>query len=439
LEPSFSEWVYLAAVLGCALSWLTGWLLGRRTTRNAERAAELLRSDLERTESQAREGRRMISMLQSEKDTVANLARSLQSTVRELNRSELSPRDVPQLVLNLATAIFRPGLLLFYELRNVRDSHGSRQELHLVNHQGLIVDPRSIQRIAPGQGKIGWVAQNRLDMLKEDWAALARTEGVCVEDNHPELELEIMGPLLHSSSGIDHVLGVLCMGSPGAHGRNEKLMFQMVTNLGSLALVNARNVTRLREQANHDGLTGLMNKRYFLRQLQELIVAAEKEAQPLTVFIFDIDHFKTYNDTNGHLAGDELLRRLAAVIRENLRPGDICCRYGGEEFLIVLPQTDGEQGQMLAESLRGAIESRPFPHQEKQPSGRLTISGGVAVFPQEGETYETLIESADQALYESKRAGRNRVTRARASGIGIQDGSDLDLPPVAEPDGSLAG
>ena len=121
---------------------------------------------------------------------------------------------------------------------------------------------------------------------------------------------EITWRILHFGRDEEHVLGVLCLGQPKVRPRDEKLMFQMVTNLGSLALVNARNVSRLREQANTDGLTGLLNKRYCLNLLAELLASSGREAQKLALFIFDIDHFKTYNDTNG-----SCMSRISMFIR----------------------------------------------------------------------------------------------------------------------------
>jgi diguanylate cyclase (GGDEF)-like protein len=200
-----------------------------------------------------------------------------------------------------------------------------------------------------------------------------------------------------------------------------------VTNLGSLALVNARHVTKLKDLANTDGLTGLLNKRYFMKTLADMIIAAERATQQLSLFIFDIDHFKNYNDTNGHLEGDRVLRQLSALVKKLVRPADRCCRYGGEEFVVAMPDTDSRSAMIVAERIRAAIENFVFENEDKQPGGKMTISGGVSSFPADGTSVLELTKHADQALYDSKRAGRNRVARFK----GIQIG-EVEEEPVLE-------
>jgi diguanylate cyclase (GGDEF)-like protein len=127
------------------------------------------------------------------------------------------------------------------------------------------------------------------------------------------------------------------------------------------------------------------------------------------VILFDIDHFKQYNDTNGHLAGDILLRLLAQLVQENLRATDTVGRFGGEEFLVVLPGTSVSEAFLVADKLRALVADQEFPARERQPGGRLSISGGVAVYPTHGEAMWALVRAADEALYAAKRAGRNCV------------------------------
>ncbi len=128
--------------------------------------------------------------------------------------------------------------------------------------------------------------------------------------------------------------------------------------------------------------------------------------------MLDIDFFKNYNDTNGHLQGDALLKALTAIIRNQLRESDTPGRYGGEEFIMLLPETEKEESITIAERIRQAIEAYDFPRAEQQPGGRITGSIGVSSYPEDGDTLEKLISAADDSLYSSKCAGRNRVIAA---------------------------
>lgn len=405
-----------------------GLLVGRISVRRLARENSRLKQTVARGEAQSKEQNRMFSRMRSEQGTVASLALSLPAVVSEINRSDLDPRRVPGLILNLAEAIFSPAQILVYETRCLPGEEKRSRDLHLVAHRGLVDPPDALKHVPFGEGKIGWVAEAKVDMLKSAWHNLTHTNGEVVEDNHPAAQIDIAGPMVHHDIRDEQVLGVLCIGSPGIRPRDEKLMFQMVTNLGSLALVNADYRTKLRAQANHDGLTGLLAKRYFMEQeMGEQIFKAHQNASSLAMFMFDIDHFKSYNDTNGHPAGDELLRQLARLLQQSLRPGDRCCRYGGEEFVIAMPGANATVAMQVANRIRKLIEETVFPYQENQPTGNLTISGGVAVYPHDGTETAELIHNADAALYESKRAGRNRITRYRGVQIG-ETGNDPDAP-----------
>jgi diguanylate cyclase (GGDEF)-like protein len=412
-------------LVGLVLAVVAGFTAGR-----AGRGEISLESRLEHHEQQSKERSRVVAALNREQNSLQNLALSLPQVVQQLNRADLDSKKIPGLIFNLANAIFQPEQMLFFRAKRVRDRSGTRMELQLEHHQGLNPVPASVMRIPFGQGKLGWVAEHKLDKLSNEWSNMTASDGVQAMSGMRNLKLDIIGPLSHHNTRGEEVLGVLSIGAPTLHPKNEKLMFQMVTNLGSLALVNSLNVSKLREQANHDGLTGLLNKRYFMHEFAIASVELSREANNYSVFIFDIDHFKTYNDTNGHPAGDELLRSLSALLKEWNRSSDMCCRYGGEEFLVGMPHTGGEEALAIAEEIRKIIEEFNFEHQENQPSGNLTISGGVASYPDDGVCLEELIRNADQALYKSKESGRNTVARYQVLGLpGIEVDTNHDMIP----------
>jgi two-component system, cell cycle response regulator len=170
---------------------------------------------------------------------------------------------------------------------------------------------------------------------------------------------------------------------------------------------------KLHEEANTDGLTKAYNKRYFNESLENEVKKSKVMGKPLTLIIFDLDHFKKLNDNYGHDAGDYVLKELAKVIKENgIRQGDILARYGGEEFCILLPNTNLKQGFEIAERLRRMVEKHQFIYDGKRLP--VTASIGVADYRQGINTGTDLFRRADQAVYKSKEGGRNQVNFYKA-------------------------
>jgi diguanylate cyclase (GGDEF)-like protein len=166
---------------------------------------------------------------------------------------------------------------------------------------------------------------------------------------------------------------------------------------------------RLARLAETDGLTGLHNHRSLQEHLQREIERSKRNRLPLSLLMIDVDHFKQYNDRHGHPAGDEILRQLARLMDADRRTNDLCARYGGEEFAMLLVDTEKHTALTVAERLRRRVADHDFPHAGTQPGGRLAISVGVAAYPADATNAAALVEAADQALYQAKRLGRNRV------------------------------
>jgi len=172
----------------------------------------------------------------------------------------------------------------------------------------------------------------------------------------------------------------------------------------------AQAVDELENLARTDGLTLLTNHRTFHEQLATEVRRSERSQTPLTMLMIDVDHFKKYNDTHGHPAGDAVLKSVAQILKENLRTTDLVARYGGEEFAILLIDTPLSFAAKVAAKLRNTMRRTEFPGaSESQPGGRVTISVGMAGWPMHGKNPAALIEAADKALYEAKRAGRDQV------------------------------
>lgn len=166
---------------------------------------------------------------------------------------------------------------------------------------------------------------------------------------------------------------------------------------------------RIEQLAEYDPLTGLYNRHYLQTVLPLQIAHMANLKDHLSLIMLDVDHFKHYNDTNGHPEGDRVLVQIADLLRSNVRGQDVCCRYGGEEILVVLPNADKDKAFIIAERIRRAIEEAPFRFEKHQPKGRITASLGVSSYPTHASTASELIEYADQAMYLGKRRGRNRT------------------------------
>ena len=175
----------------------------------------------------------------------------------------------------------------------------------------------------------------------------------------------------------------------------------------------AKEIEKMREEAvilsYTDDLTGIYNHRFFIQQLTMEVERQKRYSTPLSLLMIDIDYFKHYNDTNGHLSGDQVLKAISIIIQQGVRQSDIVARYGGEEFVAILINAEKEEAKEIAERMRRAVAETPFPNERGQPNGDLTISIGVATISPPISTLTDLIREADNALYQAKRAGRNRV------------------------------
>lgn len=192
---------------------------------------------------------------------------------------------------------------------------------------------------------------------------------------------------------------------------SRQLFLTTITEHISLSLYNIRLRESLKYQAIRDPLTGLFNRRYMEETLVREIQRARRKNSAVGLIIFDIDHFKRFNDTFGHAAGDTMLREIASFIKSNIRAEDIASRYGGEEFLITMPDANLEITRERAERLRQEVKKLVVKHQN-QPLGAVTLSFGVSAFPKHANEGEALIKAADNALYQAKAEGRDRVVVA---------------------------
>jgi diguanylate cyclase (GGDEF)-like protein len=250
-----------------------------------------------------------------------------------------------------------------------------------------------------------WAAQQRLPVLVPDIKNDARFRTFHM--SYPFRSIMVV-PLhaLHQPVGflrIEH-------GNPDAFQSSDLRTAELYATMASLAMENVRLYEQIQEFAVRDGLTKLYTHRHFQQRLGDEILQAGRTKMPLSMLLCDIDHFKKYNDTFGHQAGDALLRRVAQILQESVREVDYVARYGGEEFALILPATAKTDGARVAEAIRKRVEAEPFVF-NGQPS-KVTMSFGVSSFPEDATTQSQIIRFADERLYKSKHGGRNQVTHA---------------------------
>ncbi|MDD4939064.1 MAG: sensor domain-containing diguanylate cyclase [Candidatus Omnitrophica bacterium] len=191
--------------------------------------------------------------------------------------------------------------------------------------------------------------------------------------------------------------------------KDDIRMLIMLANQAGLAIENSQLYEKAVTRAHSDSLTELWNHGYFQYLLQSELEKAKVTKKPLTLIMIDIDNFKVYNDALGHQSGDKILKALATLIKNQSRKMDYVCRYGGEEFTVILPQTDKKESFLIAERLRSDIEKFPFLNEEMLPDNKLTVSIGISSYPEDCLTPADLVSLTDKALYTAKQKGKNNT------------------------------
>jgi len=373
-----------------------------------------------------RESQKNKARLEQENQAFAEFIQALTDFTKEMD-GRLDRSALPLRLLEIVDRIFLPSqILVFLSDRKKRGS------VILKESKGIGKQSGPWKEVRVGEGKVGWVAEHKTAMDQEDFVREMRMGGTNLEaPAHFRFKVDLCAPMLADNQQIQ---GVISVGGIARHSKFEKRLLMTICDLGGIALMNHRLMEDQKEKANSDGLTGLVNKRFLKERLGEEIHKAEIANRPLSLFIFDLDHFKKLNDTYGHLTGDRVLQGTADVLRqpETIRETDIAARWGGEEFLVILPGTPKEGAIKAAEKVRAALEKRRFEDEDGNPIIHVTLSGGVATFPEDGLQQTELVAAADKALYQAKKGGRNRIVKPEPTSFSAAGGN-----PVAA-DGSAA-
>ena len=253
----------------------------------------------------------------------------------------------------------------------------------------------------------------RFPASAEPWASIlassstAMETDLCSEPTITKFFAESASRMCIPLVSFGQTLSVLALDSsqPDAFRDGDLQSLESVADICATAIQNAHYVERVKQLAYLDGLTGIFNRRFFELRIMEEIERARRYGTGMAVIMADIDQFKRLNDEFGHVLGDEVLRQVSSLFNQQLRKIDVVCRYGGEEFGILLTQTNAHQAMSIAEKLRKMVAGWQFPGVPRT----VTISAGAAAFPEHGTTRDELVRTADAALYAAKQAGRNRV------------------------------
>ncbi|MGB8652137.1 MAG: diguanylate cyclase, partial [Mycobacteriales bacterium] len=291
----------------------------------------------------------------------------------------------------------------------------SRDELVLAASQGVDV-PLDL-RLQVGEGFSGQVALSGEPLRGTAGTGRGQLRATAGEPTGTS----VIAVPLKSSGTVIGVLDLFGSALPGGFGDNDLATIRTFASQATVAIDNVLLHEEAQRLSITDGLTGLWNYRYFTMTVSKEIERAARFGRPLALLMLDLDHFKAVNDSFGHQRGDAVLVELAGRLRTQVRDVDTVARYGGEELVVVLPETDEAGAAQLADRICEAVRRKPFGDPGLPPI-HLTVSAGVAVFPQHGLAASALLARADEALYDAKRAGRDRwqVARGASTGSAVQ-------------------
>ncbi|MFH0913727.1 MAG: diguanylate cyclase [Chloroflexota bacterium] len=267
------------------------------------------------------------------------------------------------------------------------------------------VIPVSLSRDSP---IVSWLVREDKPLSRETINITPEFKGLSPEDRNTlnAAEVDLLCPI-KSKNKLVAILALSRKHPRGFYSRDDTDLLTTLTREAAVAIENAQLYARAKQRANTDELTGLFNHRYFHERLDEEIARCSRFGDIYSLLFLDLDLFRTYNDVHGHLAGDEVLEQVARSITESVRNTDICFRYGGDEFAVILPRTSIDDAYKVAERIRRVIESRT-----DWQGSPLTCSIGVASWPTDAVMREEIIQAADTALYYAKQTGRNRISLA---------------------------
>jgi diguanylate cyclase (GGDEF)-like protein len=417
--------VLLFTLSGLALAASVAFVVAAGRLSSLRAAARSLEAHAAATDRDLAAARRQADQAEADRLFLARFVRELPHVAHELH-SRAGGRQIPRLILGATIRVLEPRKAVVAVRRRPAESDPDRHTRLTIAAVFPAGGLEIGDEIPIGRGEIGYAAEVQRVMDRRDFeAAPAPTRRRLREETAPSIKPDLVAPMIFN----EEVVGVIAVEGL-RHGTTEaKDVLRLLAQVGAVSVHTQAKYTEMRATASIDGLTGIFNKRFLTHRLAEEVRRALDEVSSASVFLFDLDNFKHYNDRNGHVAGDRLLLQLSRLVQENVRKDTTVGRYGGEEFLVIFPGTKRAQALAAAENIRQAIAAHEFPFGFDQPLGFVSISGGVAECPIDGSDAATLVRAADEALYQAKRGGRNRVLAYQPTYLG---GDEAQAPVPAE-------
>jgi len=347
----------------------------------------------------------------------------LKNLKKELARKSEIAEKLPQITKKMTEklpsdaypAIAVRSIMEFFHAKKVgyfAPVEGS-SDYSLVIGSGFPSDWHEKIRIHPSEGILGMALQNKVVVSRTDPHSSSGRRS-----SHRSLEdMDVAPDFVAPIFGISGTVGALVIAGCPFPLDEERVYVSMFADQLSTVLQNAALLDSSRNGTWVDHLTGIANRIYFQQRFESEIRRTGNYRQALALVMFDIDEFKRINDTHGHRAGDVVIKKMAEIVKKNTRGGDLVGRYGGDEFIVLITSTNENQAISFAEKLRELIAATDIAIPGTEVPVRITVSGGLAMFPRHGQSTTDLFRAADDALFESKRQGRNRILIASSIGL----------------------
>lgn len=332
-------------------------------------------------------------------------------TLMEIARALASPSEIQEILEQIMLQVSRLLSPKAWSLLLVDELSGELEFTVVISD---VAEKLKGVKLPAGHGVAGWVAENGESLIIPD----VRCDHRFAAEFDRQLSFTTRSIACVPIKSHDRVFGVIELINSlegGIFDEADEQILVAIADFAGIAIANAKAVAKIKQLVITDDLTGLYNSRYFFEQVEYEVERAKRYQSPLSLVFFDLDKFKSVNDTYGHLVGSRLLAEVGGVVQKNIRKTDRAARYGGDEFVVILPQTEKEGALNFAGKLREALNAQKFTSNTGE---LLTVTGsfGVASYPDDAQGSSELISAADEAMYLVKASGRNGVRAADSNG-----------------------